>query len=152
MYLLARGWDNLSLTWDRPIANNIDPKMQSIPDRQNQVPPYMFSCSRNHFTQIYVTKKKKKTIATSNFKPLFYAENVSFSFILNTDTIVVFIVYLRGNLIWTITENKNHRYISPVFSQVPQCCPFGWLHSQYSPICHIAVYEPLWHQPRRDPC
>lgn len=35
--LLAQGRDNLSLTWDRQIANHNYPMIQSVPSGQNQV-------------------------------------------------------------------------------------------------------------------
>jgi len=40
---------------------------QSIPDGQNQVVPYIFSCSRSHLTLIYATIGKKRFPDDSHF-------------------------------------------------------------------------------------
>ncbi len=57
------------LTWDPAIANKNNSTIQSIPDAQNQAPPYIFSNAISRQIRTYFTRWLIRTILYDLSKP-----------------------------------------------------------------------------------
>jgi len=68
MCLLARGWNNLSITWDQPIANHNHP-VNSRWTKSSLTPTIFFSCTRSRFTCI--CHKGEEDYCIFRFMPIY---------------------------------------------------------------------------------